>query len=194
MAQAIYCPACQVFYTAALRGSSCPACGEEMIRARFPSKITSSMTIIGRKKKMPTASRAVWDHIIKRDPCAYCGVKFCSPKQITIDHIMPKALGGSKGHWTNRTAACFDCNQKKAHTPLLHFMLEMQGVDLTHIKVRNDYGNYNWPKPPAAEAEAREKIENERADGDFADPRQVVLRHMFNPGDQPAPWPEQEAA
>lgn len=180
--QAIYCPACQVFYTAALRGRSCPACGEEMIHARFPSKLSQGMTIIGRKKKSPTASRAVWDHIIKKDPCSYCGEKFESVRSITIDHIMPKALGGSKGHWTNRAGACLSCNQAKAHTPLLHFMLELQGEDISQLK--DEEGR--WPIPTIEIAEAREKLENDRAEGNFADPKMTMFRHMFQPGDQPA--------
>lgn len=189
MAQMLYCPSCQVFYTAALRGKSCPACGEEMIHGRFPSKLSSGMTIIGRKKKVPQASRAVWDHILKRDPCVYCGTKFASTKEITIDHIMPKALGGSKGHWTNRAAACFDCNQQKAHTPLLHFMLEQRGVDISHLKDEDG----RWPIPEIEVAEARCALEDERASGNFHDPRQVVLRHMFQPGDQPAAFLDEAA-
>lgn len=62
---------------------------------------------------------------------------------MTIDHIMPKALGGSKGSWTNRTGACFSCNQDKAHTPLLFFMLELRGDDLTYLKDEDG----RWPLP-----------------------------------------------
>lgn len=64
----------------------------------------------------------------------------------TIDHILPKALGGSKGSWTNRAGSCFSCNQAKAHTPLLHFMLEQQGVDLSHLK--NEDGHWPIPRTP----------------------------------------------
>jgi hypothetical protein len=77
----------------------------------------------------------------------------------TVDHVQPKALGGSKGSWTNRAGACFDCNQKKAHTPLLFFMLEQLGEDLSAYKDKD--GNWPIPETPAQMAErvAREEAE-----------------------------------
>ena len=118
MAQMILCPVCDVVYTAHLRGGSCPACGEELIHGRFPAGSRP------RKKTAPHVSSSVWDHILKKDPCSICG----ESKSTTIDHIVPKALGGSKGSWTNRTGMCRPCNGAKAHTPLLFFLLEQQGA------------------------------------------------------------------
>lgn len=139
MAQAIYCPSCKVFFTAELRGKSCPACGDELVHARVPS----SKGGLGMRKRAPHASRAVWDHIIKRDPCVYCGCMAAS----TVDHILPKALGGSKGSWTNRAGSCFRCNQDKAHTPLLFFMLERVGINLSDLKDAEG----DWPIPATDE-------------------------------------------
>lgn len=74
---------------------------------------------------------------------------------ITIDHIQPKALGGSKGSWTNRTGMCQPCNGAKKHTPLLFFLLERQGVAPDWLW--DD--DHNWPipmleeKPPATHYE-----------------------------------------
>lgn len=81
--------------------------------------------------------------MLKADPCCYCK----DEKTTTIDHIEPKALGGSKGSWTNRTGSCFRCNQDKAHTPLLFFMLERQGVDISFLKDEDG----NWPIPEVVE-------------------------------------------
>lgn len=50
-------------------------------------------------------------NIIKRDgnKCAYCGK---SDVPLTVDHIIPKAKGGSDA-WENLVAACVHCNNKK---------------------------------------------------------------------------------
>jgi len=101
------------------------------------------------KKVRPNAYRAVWDHMLKRDPCSICG----ESRSTTIDHIQPKALGGSKGSWTNRTGMCRPCNAAKAHTPLLFFMLERQGIDISFLK--DEEGDWpipeTRPEPPADE-------------------------------------------
>jgi 5-methylcytosine-specific restriction endonuclease McrA len=47
---------------------------------------------------------------IRRKPCAYCGTKH---GRMTIDHFMPKALGGSD-KLDNLRPACIPCNQRKA--------------------------------------------------------------------------------
>jgi hypothetical protein len=44
--------------------------------------------------------------------CQYCGVKF-TPKELTLDHIKPRAQGGLSS-WDNLVAACQPCNGKKA--------------------------------------------------------------------------------
>ena len=52
-------------------------------------------------------------NIFKRDrlQCQYCGDTL--PKsELTIDHIIPKALGG-KTVWENVVCACSKCNRKK---------------------------------------------------------------------------------
>lgn len=52
--------------------------------------------------------------VLKRDrfKCAYCG-----KKATTIDHVLPRALGG-KNDWKNCVAACFKCNNKKDNLTL----------------------------------------------------------------------------
>ena len=50
-------------------------------------------------------------NILRRDSfkCAYCGR---SDLPLTIDHVVPKARGGSDS-WENLVAACTNCNNKK---------------------------------------------------------------------------------
>ncbi len=43
--------------------------------------------------------------------CQYCGVSLAKNKA-TIDHVIPRAVGGKSG-WLNTVCACFDCNNKK---------------------------------------------------------------------------------
>ena len=44
--------------------------------------------------------------------CQYCG-----SRGATVDHILPKALGGTST-WGNLCVACRDCNQAKGHKTL----------------------------------------------------------------------------
>jgi len=46
-----------------------------------------------------------------KNQCQYCGV-FESPKDLTLDHVVPKSRGGDNT-WTNLVTCCKSCNQKK---------------------------------------------------------------------------------
>lgn len=52
-----------------------------------------------------------WKNKIAQGICHYCGQKI-SPKELTMDHIVPLARGGrsTKG---NLVATCKECNNKK---------------------------------------------------------------------------------
>jgi len=47
--------------------------------------------------------------------CAYC-LKELSIRDVTIDHVTPRALGG-RTSFSNCVTACEECNHEKAHTP-----------------------------------------------------------------------------
>lgn len=48
--------------------------------------------------------------------CGYCGDTFAD-QDLTFDHVVPSAQGGSRG-WTNIISACVPCNRRKdARTP-----------------------------------------------------------------------------
>ena len=59
-----------------------------------------------------TASRK---NIFWRDngQCQYCGI-IEPPKDMTIDHIVPRSRGG-ENTWTNLVTCCKKCNQKKGN-------------------------------------------------------------------------------
>lgn len=50
--------------------------------------------------------------------CGYCGKKFNqNSKELTVDHIIPRSLGG-KNDWLNCITACKICNNKKSNKSL----------------------------------------------------------------------------
>ena len=70
-------------------------------------------------------------NIFKRDnnECQYCGTR----RELTIDHVLPKARGG-KDTWTNLVTACKRCNAKKGdYTP------EEANMPLRHKPVKPSY-------------------------------------------------------
>lgn len=59
------------------------------------------------------------ENVYRRDDyrCQYCGTEF-SPKELTLDHVVPASKKGRKD-WTNMVTACRKCNHRKANrTPL----------------------------------------------------------------------------
>jgi 5-methylcytosine-specific restriction endonuclease McrA len=53
--------------------------------------------------------------VLRRDnyTCSYCQKKYKNGN-LTIDHVLPKSLGGQNS-FTNCVAACLSCNSKKAN-------------------------------------------------------------------------------
>lgn len=64
---------------------------------------------------MPVSKRTRYE-VLKRDDhtCRYCGASAPDAK-LTVDHVMPVALGGADDP-ANLVAACRDCNSGKAST------------------------------------------------------------------------------
>lgn len=70
-----------------------------------------------RKKAQELKRSQWWKNILGKGLCHYCGQKF-APAQLTMDHVVPVARGGTstKG---NVVPACKKCNQeKKLTTPV----------------------------------------------------------------------------
>jgi 5-methylcytosine-specific restriction endonuclease McrA len=65
----------------------------------------------GRKAaKRERIKRHLWD--AQQGRCAYCGHIFAAITDATIDHLVPKAKGGT-GAISNLRLACLPCNQAK---------------------------------------------------------------------------------
>ena len=66
-----------------------------------------------RQKARELRKQNWWKNKIGQGLCHYCGQQF-SPKELTLDHIVPVGRGGrsTKG---NCVPACKECNNKKKH-------------------------------------------------------------------------------
>lgn len=79
-------------------------------------------------------------NILIRDKhrCQYCS-KLCKGSDATIDHIIPRSLGG-KTTWDNVVAACVPCNSKKG-SKLLHETSMKLNSDPKRPKIRDIFLN-----------------------------------------------------
>lgn len=74
------------------------------------------------KNKIPYSKRNIF--VRDKYTCQYCGKKMIQP-QCTVDHIIPKALGG-KSSWNNCVCACKSCNNIKGDKHLDHTKLRLR--------------------------------------------------------------------
>ena len=94
------------------------------------------------RRKPPTWTRR---GLLARDGyrCAYCGKK-CTPREATIDHVMPVSRGG-RSSWGNTVTACFRCNQRKAdrtpHEAGMKLLIEPKLPRGTVLRVSGDIPN-----------------------------------------------------
>jgi len=83
-------------------------------------------TIIRREREKARALRKQnwWQNKIAKGVCHYCE-KPVSPKELTLDHLVPLARGGksSKG---NCVPACKDCNNRKKNLLPLEWQEHLQ--------------------------------------------------------------------
>ncbi len=96
------------------------------------------------------------ENVFKRDgfKCQYCGTE----KELTLDHLIPKAKGG-KTSWNNLVTACKSCNSKKGYSSP-----EEAGLQLTFKPFRPSYimhlkdlsgSNYDVWKPFLGQKKSR---------------------------------------
>lgn len=124
-----------------------------------------------RDERKPLSSRLRFE-VLRRDDftCNYCGARGPEGAQLTVDHVIPAALGGSDEP-TNLVTACFDCNAGKGSTNL----------DSTQVaEISDEARAYAAALDRAAEIE---RASREDADG-FTDEflREVWHRWTFKAG------------
>jgi hypothetical protein len=80
----------------------------------------------------PTAR---WVNVLKGDPCSYCGrepdpnLPSDHDHEMTVDHIIPLAMGGPYGYTINGTGACRFCNGRRKNLTLLIWLLREKRVN-----------------------------------------------------------------
>jgi 5-methylcytosine-specific restriction endonuclease McrA len=85
---------------------------------------------IPRHRQPPCSRRGVLTR--DRETCQYCGAQ-PGRAQLTIDHVLPRAHGGTTS-WENVVAACAACNHRKANrTP------QQAGMALIRLPRRPSY-------------------------------------------------------
>lgn len=79
----------------------------EKLSVARPSVIRLKRYIRFRRREIPLTKK----NILRRDhyTCQYCGSR---EGPMTIDHVIPKRLGG-RDTWENLVCACLKCNNKK---------------------------------------------------------------------------------
>ena len=88
----------------------------------------------------PAEAKRLWRRKIKEKwdyECAYCG----STHELTIDHIVPKAHGGTD-FTRNCLCACHKCNQDKSYSPMEDWYLSQEFFDIDRYERIK-----NWMKP-----------------------------------------------
>ncbi len=83
------------------------------------------------------------ENIFRRDryQCQYCG----NDKDLTLDHVVPKAKGG-KTSWTNLVTACKRCNSKKGDflPEEVGFKLVMRPFRPSYLMFLRDFSGYEY--------------------------------------------------
>jgi 5-methylcytosine-specific restriction endonuclease McrA len=80
--------------------------------ARFEMQMPS-IVMLTEFQKSPATAKFTRKNLYLRDSniCQYCGKKFSSG-DLTIDHVIPRAMGG-RTTWMNTVSACMPCNSRK---------------------------------------------------------------------------------
>lgn len=92
-----------------------PSSDEDALRGVSRNYRVPEVVLLTRYESVPVRNlhfcrRELW----RRDnfTCQYCGVR-PAEDECTIDHVVPKSLGGETS-WTNCVLACYQCNSQKA--------------------------------------------------------------------------------
>ena len=80
------------------------------LKHKFPKVVTRALgkSCCGKK----------WITVLRGDVCSYCNERL----EISIDHIVPRTIGGPRRLWHNMTASREKCNRMKTDLSLLHFL------------------------------------------------------------------------
>lgn len=101
--------------------------GRGVIRSSNDEFELPSVIRLGHMVKRPRPRIALSKReILRRDEytCQYCGAK---PRFLTIDHVVPRHMGGNHS-WENLVAACMPCNRRKGGKTLENANMPLRRV------------------------------------------------------------------
>ena len=67
--------------------------------------------------------------------CVYCGRYIPDISDMTVDHIMPRFLGGTDA-FENIVCSCSACNERKADKYVMEYIFSLSGNQLRHYVTR----------------------------------------------------------
>lgn len=82
-------------------------------------RINREGKITGIRPILPNYRNWIREH----DPCVYCGRQPFVERH-TLDHVVPRAIGGKDSSGNNLAVACELCNKNKGSKSLLRVLLE----------------------------------------------------------------------
>ena len=114
----------------------------EVMRSPSTTVLVPSVAVLRKYVHLPHRNRSLV--LTTRNVCARdnheCG--YCGKRADTIDHVVPRALGGPNT-WENVTAACGKCNRRKSNKTLTQLGWKLErtphrpaGVDAHLIAIR----------------------------------------------------------
>jgi len=110
--------------------------------------IPAVIRLRNQSKSEPMKIRFSRANIYARDNkvCQYCEKKF-KPQDLTLDHVIPKSVGG-KTSWKNIVTSCKDCNTEKANrTPQQAKMKLAKRPEYPNVKAMySDYSDGSIPE------------------------------------------------
>jgi 5-methylcytosine-specific restriction endonuclease McrA len=134
-----------------------------VIRSPSTSVVLPSVIRLHRYVKKPARPTIAFNkkNILKRDTytCQYCGRN--GGERMTIDHVIPKSLGG-RTVWENVVSACRACNLKKANKSLgeagMHLLRKpIRPLSLSYLEILAHASHHadRWRRYLPAEADGR---------------------------------------
>ena len=81
--------------------------------------------------------------------CQYCGEKFTS-KDLTLDHVKPKSLGGGGG-WSNMVTCCATCNWLKGAKVIEPMTKPYEPNYWQMVKTAKEHSQYTYRDPAWAD-------------------------------------------
>lgn len=128
--------------------------------------------------------------------CVYCEASAQDGACLTLDHLQPRALGGTH-EARNLVTACMPCNSFRRSLPIWQFVASFDDVDALRERIQAAQKAWRSPRREvASRKEAREVVKGawwaqykERTDTRGQHSRSPEAALLTLPAPTPPPWP-----